>query len=80
MKWKWNEMKSEWLAQFSMGHTDILGDLGNAELLISNAYVLRDLRKTLSDWWEAIHWITSYIECSLYVKKCSTVRMLRHDF
>ena len=42
-------MKSESLAQFSMGHTDILGDLGNAELLVSNAYVLRDLRKTLLD-------------------------------
>ena len=67
-------MKSEWLAQFSMGHIDILG---NAELLISNAYVLRDLRKTLLDWWEAI---LSYIERSLYVKKCSAVRMLRHDF
>ena len=78
MKWKWNEMKSEWLAQFSMGHTDILGDLGNAELLISNAYVLRDLRKTLLDWWEAI--LSYIIECSLYVKNCSTVRMLRHDF
>ena len=69
MKWKWNEMKSEWLAQFSMGHTDILGDLGNAELLISNAYVLRDLRKTLSDWWEAIHWVTSYIECIVSMGK-----------
>ena len=70
-------MKSESLAQFSMGHTDILGDLGNAELLVSNAYVLRDLRKTLLDWWEAI---LSYIERSLYVKKCNAVRVLRHDF
>ena len=38
-----------------MGHTVIPGDLENAEFLVSNAYVLRDLRKALLDWWEAIH-------------------------